>query len=313
MKRPGKEIDRSRLEDYVKAKFPGIFNTVTKRFNVAEVLSDSGAFQNLKMDQVNIGEAIIENLVIQGVDASVTSGDAYLENVRIVLELEVTLEWWIDIGFYEDTGSKRLDPRLFTLSIGNVDIDSLDEIEVNMPSIMIEDVQVDVPLISDMSLGTGNLSGMKINEIKIPNDGFQVSGALYQDFRLGSIQTPGLSAEKIRLDKLSLETEVVVPKGSLSNFELPTTPINNIKSGEIIIKDEANSKKIIAAFGVFGVVIGIKPIAQVLIDKLLIQDIELSARISDAEIEKLHLPLVLEGIELERVSLDDLSIRDING
>ena len=66
------------------------------------------------------------------------AGSAFLENVRILLELRLSVDWWYDIWVWDDHGTQGLGSLSFAIGIGNVAVPSLHDINLAVPQATVD-------------------------------------------------------------------------------------------------------------------------------------------------------------------------------
>ena len=90
--------------------FPGadLVIAAVRAIDISQVLVASGSLGSLRVADLRLGEATVDRLVVEGVSASVHAGSAFLQDVRILLELKLSVDWWYDIWVWDDSGSQGL-------------------------------------------------------------------------------------------------------------------------------------------------------------------------------------------------------------
>jgi hypothetical protein len=78
--------------------------TALRSIDVAQLLVGSGTLGSLHVQDLTVGAATVDRLVIQGISAGIHSGSAFLQNVRFLLELRLSVHWWYDVGLWSDSG-----------------------------------------------------------------------------------------------------------------------------------------------------------------------------------------------------------------
>ena len=75
-----------------------------RSIDIGQIGTVSGTARSLGIDRMELGEATIERLVSQGVSAGIRAGTTWLQDVRFVLELRLSVDWWYDFGWLGSGG-----------------------------------------------------------------------------------------------------------------------------------------------------------------------------------------------------------------
>jgi len=302
-----------KIEAYLQEKLPGIFQILSKKINIKEVIAASGSIKDIAVDKILMGDATIDKIILKGTSANIKSGSAFLQNVRINLELKLTLEWWYDIWIHSDSGTENLGSLWFPLQLGNVQVPSLEDINLSVPNVVIDNLTTGISPINNLDLGSGNFSQIDATDTTLPVNGFQLTGLGLGNFNLSQIQVPKTSTQKATIQQFKPANNIVLPEAQINNLNIPETSINNIQSANISLDGSASKKGINVNLGVLGFKFWVEPVAHINIASMTLQDVKLNAIINMANIEDISIPIDIRGITVKGVDINNIDINDISG
>lgn len=301
------------VESYLQSWLPDVFRALTRQIDISQLSAASGAFGNLDIDRVELGTARIEKLLVHNTSATIQSGYAFLRNVRLNLELKLTLDWWYDVLIDEGSGTKKLSSLWFAISMGDVRIPELEDIHMTIPSMSVENLQTDLSPISNLDLGGGGFDGLKASDTSLPAQGFQLSGLGLGRFNLSQVQVPGTLTREARIDHFKPDADLLLPEAKVSQLRIPAAPVNNIQTDAFSFDGEATKKGRKANLGIFGVTFWVEPVAHIAIEEMSLQDVDISAEVGQAQIKNVRVPIDVRGINMKQISITDLSANDVSG
>lgn len=301
------------VESVLEARLPGIFRQLGRQIGVSQLLVKSGLFRDLDIDKVILGQAHIDKLVLQSASASLHSANAFLQDVRISLEIKLTVDWFIDLAVFSDSGTENLGSLFFNIPVGNVQIPSLSNIDLTIPTVTVENVNANITPIVNLDLNGGQFEKATASQTVVPSDGFQLNGLSLGNFTLSSLQVPGVSTSEAKVQRFLPNRDIVIPGAQLSQLSVPNTTVNNIQSNNIAFDGIASRRGLGFDIGFLGVTVFVTPIAHMLIGSMLFQDVNLSATVNQARIENIQVPVDIRGITIKGIELVDVNVKDISG
>ncbi|MBD3185144.1 hypothetical protein GF312_22885 [Candidatus Poribacteria bacterium] len=301
------------LDSLLRERLSDIIAVVARKINIMQLAAASGTIRDIDIDKVVLGEAKIDKLILQNTTAGVHSGNAFLQDVKILLELKLSLDWWIDIWVYDDSGTENLGSLWFPISVGNVQVPSLENIDLTIPSLSVEDVNANIKPITNLDLGGGSFDDLDAKETTVPADGFQLSGLGLGNFNLSNVNVPRTSTKEAKIERFQPNSDLVLPGAAVSQLQVPAASADNIQSDAILIDGVATKRGISVNFGIFGFTFWVQPVAHMSIGSMLLQDVTLSANIDQAMIESISVPIDIRGIVLKDVELRQINVNNISG
>jgi hypothetical protein len=291
---------------------PILLTGVTRKVNIAQVLAAAGQFTDIEIDKIVLGSALIGQVTLNGTSLNVRSGSAFLQNVRIVLELQFSLDWWYDIGIASGHGTDNLGSLSFGIDVGDVLVPSLNNIPLTIPNFTATNVSAGFAPITNLDLAGGSFTGLKATSTTIPADGFQLSGLGVGAVSIGNVQAPRTLVDKVSIQDFKPNGNIVVPSLQLGPVQLPSANAGDIQTGAAIAFDGIASKRgLSASLGIFGVTIWVTPIAHISIGSLDLQGVSIAGSVNQATIQNVSVPVDIRGINLKTIDIGQIDVNNI--
>jgi hypothetical protein len=298
--------------DHLKQHLPQLFDALAKKINIAQILAESGTVGKVTVDRVSVGNVLVQSLTLKNTQANLASGNAYLEDVGMTLELRFKLHWWFDIEIYSDSGDEDLGSLWFSMHVGNVAVPSLANIQMNIPTVTVNNVGAQVNPLQNLDLGAAAFQKLAIKKSTLPTAGFTLSGLALGSLNLSGLGVPAMQSNEVTIQAFKPNQTVVIPSASLGNISIPSTAIPDVKSGGIDIDAVASSRGLKVDFGIFGFTFLVTPVVHMDIGSMTLHDLGLSASVENIDVANVHVPLDVKGITLKTLHLDDLTVNDVS-
>jgi hypothetical protein len=297
--------------DNLRQNLPQLFDALVKKINVAQILAQSGTVGNVTVGEVTVGNVVVDSLTLHNTQANLTSGNAYLENVAMTIELRFKLHWWFDIGIYSDSGDEDLGSLSFGMNVGNVAVPSLANIQMTIPTVTVNNVAAEVNALQNLDLGGASFSKLKVTKTTLPTAGFSLSGMALGGLNLSGLGVPSVASEQASIDEFKPNQTVVLPGASLDAVAIPSTSIPDVQSGAFGLDAQASSRGLKVDFGIFGFTFWVTPIVHMHVGAMTLHDLGLSANVGSIAVQNVHVPLDVKGITLKTLKLDNLTVTDV--
>jgi hypothetical protein len=300
------------IEDVLRNRLPGILAGLTHKINVGQLLASSGTIADIEIDKIVVGSATIGQLTLQGLALDIQSGSAFLQNVRTVLQLQCTLNWSYDIGIASDSGSDSLGSLSFPINIGNLQVPSLNNIPLSIPTFAASNISATIPPIAALDLGGGSFSGVTATNAALPTNGFQLTGLGLGSVSVSNVQVPNASVSKVSIQQFKPNANVVVPSVEVDQIHLPSAHASDIQTAAPIGFDAvAAARGISANFGIFSLTLSVTPIAHINIGSLLLQGVSISGSVSKASVSNIGIPVDVRGINLKTITIEQIQVDNV--
>lgn len=284
--------------------------------DIAQVLAASGTIGSLKVGRVELGEATIDQLVIRDVTTSVRSGKAFLENVRTVTRVQVIVDWWYDVLLDSGNGRDTFTSPLIPIELGNLQVPSLQDINLSVPEVTVDDARAQVTPISNLDLGGGRFEDVKVNATKLPAAGFGLSGLDLGSLTLSEVGVPATATQSVSLAKFQPNGPLALPGVEVSGIQVPAARAPNIVSDSPVTVFGLQPQNPYPVggldLGIFGFSIGVKPIIDLQIGVLTLDDVSLSAAIGSLRVAGVTAPVIVRDVALGNVELQQVTVKQIS-
>jgi len=284
--------------------------------DIGRILAVSGIMGSLKVGNVQLGQATIDQLVIRDITTSIHSGRAFFENVRTVIRVDVIVDWWCDILFSSGNGRETLTSPLIPLEVGNLLVPSLQNISFSVPQVAVEGAQAQLTPVIGLDLGGGRFDDVKVNATKLPSSGFSLSGLGIGALTLDAVGVPATVTESVSVAQFHPNGNLVLPGVDVTGIQVPAAQVPRVVSNSpvnIFSLQPQESYPIGGLdLGVFGFRIAVKPFIDLQIGVLTLDDVSLQAAFGSLQIEGVTSPVTVQDIALGDVRLQQVTVNQIS-
>lgn len=282
---------------------------------IPQISAQSGAVGSLGVDRITTGQATIDRVEINGINASLSTGQAVLRNVRAVLRLRVGVAIRVRIAWVRFSASPSVTFR-FRFDIGDTQVPSLDDIELSIPQATVRDAEAIVQPINNLDLGGGTFSDIEVNDTRLPQSGFGLSGLGFEGFRLSDVTVPAATSGSVFVGELRPNEPFVLPDTEIRAVELPVIRVPFVSSqAPIEIRGAtplpARLEEVI--FNRFGVRIApfAEPVLDIHISSLTLSDIDASSSIDRVRLADVRSPVTLQGLRMGDLQLNQVTVNQV--
>lgn len=254
----------------------------------------------------------IGQLSLQGTSVDIASGSASLANVRIVITLDFTFNWWINLGFWSDSGSANIGSLSFGLSLGDVAIPSLNNIPLSIPNVVLSNLSAVIPPVMSLDLGGGVFTGITATNAAIPKNGFTLTGLGLGAVSIANAQVPEATVAAVAIQDFHPNANVVLPSATIGPLQIPAASAADIQATTAIsFTGNASPQGASLNLGVLGGTINVTPTAFVSIGSLVLQGVSLSGSVTQAILESIGVPVDIRGINLGAIDITQINVNNI--
>lgn len=298
--------------DNLRQNLPQLFDALVKKINVEQIVAQSGTVGKVTVGQVAVGNVAVDSLTLHNTQANLKSGNAFLEDVGMTIELRFKLHWWYDIGIYDDSGDEDLGSMWFSMHVGNVAVPSLADIAMTIPQVTVNNVAAQVNPLQNLDLGAAAFNKLKVTKTTLPAAGFGLTGMALGSLGLSGLGVPDVESEQASIDGFKPTQTVVLPGASLGSVNIPSTSIPDVKSGAFDIDAQASSRGLEVPLGIFGFTFWVTPVVHMQIGSMTLHDLGLSANVGSIQVQNVRVPLDVKGITLKNLKLHNLTVTDVS-
>ena len=289
---------------------PGL---VTHTISIAKAQVASGQVSDIEIGEVDFGPAQVGQLSLNGTSLAINSGTAFLQNVRFLLQLQFTLNYWYSVLWFSGSGSENLGSISFPLNVGNLLVPALNNIALNIPNVTASNVAAGIAPVVNLILGGGGFTGLEADAITIPTAGFQLGGLGLGAVSIADVQVPNALVGQVSIADFTPSANIVVPGVQLNNIQLPSASAADIQSASPVAINNivASAQGIGADLGIFGISIMVTPIINTYIGSLTLNGVSISGSVTQANIQNISVPIVVSGIDLKTVTIGAIDVSNI--
>jgi hypothetical protein len=284
---------------------------VMKRIELPAFTAASGRAAAVHIGEIRLENASVDRVDIQNVATTLRTGAISLDNARAIVAIRVFFEWWYDVGFASDSGSETLGTFDFPFVIGDIDIPSLNNVHLAVPSASLRDIIAAVHPVRDLDLGGARLGAIELTDTLLPSAGFGLGGLSLGAVNLTDVRLPGTSTARLTLGAFTPDGPLVLPSLCIDGVELPVAGAPRVTSqGLIAVRQAVASARKLpgVSFGVFGFTLGMQPTLDIFIEALTIRDLAASAAIERIDLREVRASVAVRDLELDRVDLEQLRV-----
>jgi hypothetical protein len=284
---------------------------VMKRIELPAFTAASGSAAGVHIGEIRLENASVDRVDIQNVATTLGTGAISLDNARAIVAIRVFFDWWYDVGFASDSGSQTLGTFDFPFDIGDIDVPSLSNIHLAVPSASLRDIVAAVHPVRDLDLGGARFSALQLDDTLLPSAGFALGGLSLGAVKLTDVRVPGASTSRLALGSFIPDGPLVLPSLRIDGVELPVAGASRVTSeGLIAVRQAVASERKLpgVSFGVFGFTLGMQPTLDIFIEALTIRDLAASAAIERIDLREVRATVALHNLELDRVNLEQLRV-----
>jgi hypothetical protein len=286
-----------------------------RTIDIGQIGAVSGTAGSLGVERIELGEATIDRLVIQGISASIQAGTTWLQDVRFVLELRLSVDWWYDFGWLGSGGGTVALPSLrFGLTLGNVLVPSLDDINLAVPSAVVNDAGAAIAPITNLDLGGASFRDLRVDDTQLPSPGFGLSGMNLGAVSVDNVGFPAAASRRLSLGQFTPDGPLRLPAAEVTGIQIPSAQIPNVVSqGSVDIEDaQATRRGVSLSLGLFGFTFWVAPVFDIHIGQLTLSDVTAAASIERLRLEDVRAPVTIRGVRMGDLQLEQLTVNQIS-
>lgn len=285
---------------------------LAQTINIAQGNVASGTIADVKIDEIVFGGITIGQLILEGTSLNVAAGSAFLDNVRIVISLDFTFDWWINLGFWSDSGTADLGSLSFGLSLGNVSIPSLNNIPLSVPNAVLANLGAAVDPITSIDLGSSTFGAIAAANVVLPKNGFTLAGLGLGAISIASVQIPETTAATLSIQEFHPNANIVLANAAFGPVQIPSATAADVQTtAPVSLSGTASQEGLGLSLGILGGTLNVTPTAYISIGALQLQGVSLSGSVTQAILQNIGVPVDLRGITLSNIDIGQINVANI--
>jgi hypothetical protein len=284
---------------------------------VPKLDAQQAGLQTVSVGQVAIGPITVGQLVLNGVDFSMSGAQGVLQNVSVTVTLDISVEWHVhvDLPIHDiDIGDTyHLGSFSFTApTIPQINI-VLNNVHLNIPSLTAQNISVSA---SPLGLQLSNVAADQIEALNVdlPTAGFTITGLTLSSVAVNGIDVPAANVGQATIGHLHGDP-LTIPSFTLGALKLPTVAIPAIHSSApldipspTLILPGGNRPGFGDNDSLLSVHLDIQPSAFTHIDQLDITGANANATVVQAVLDNVTLPYDALNLTLSQIGINTIDI-----
>lgn len=271
--------------------------------------------QEIDIGQLNAGPLSIGTLVLTDTHLGIGTGSAELVNLRVTVSVEMSLAWrvTVKIPLVDDwtwSGDLDLGAKSIRVQLGDVTCPGLDSLDVDLPSLTIDNVTAALGPIRHLHLGALVAEQIAARDAVLPVPDFQVTG-----LGVGRVQVAGASVPAGTVGSTAIErvSGQAFPVGTVTipGLDLPEMTIDDVSSDAVDVEARSNVIRQGADLGVLDVTLSLSPTVRTQLDQLRLSNVRSTGSIASVEMRDVVLPYEALGVTLSQIGIHDISVPTI--
>lgn len=296
-------------------------SAVMRQINLPRFISASGSVSSIKIDEIKLGVASVDSVDIQNVDTQVDTGEIIMEDTRAIVSLGMSFEYGIHIPLPWPFSDINIDDTItigtirFPFEIGDISIPALDNIDLDIPSATLEDIQASLEPVNNLDLGAGSFKGLGLDDTVLPTAGFGLGGLSMGAVKLSDLTLPSVSSARLSLNEFSPDAPLILPSISIKDVQLPSASAPKVATeGPIVVPDvSSESRKIpLISRGPLRASIVIDPSLTIAINSMVINGISAVSTIQKIDLRDMRSSVQLRGVSLDGLELNSVELESIS-
>jgi hypothetical protein len=285
---------------------------MAQSIHVAQAAFASATVADIKVEQIVLGGVTIGQLTLEGTTLDIAAASAALNTVRVVINLDFSFDWWINLGFWSDSGSANLGSLSFPLDLGNVSIPSLGNIPLSVPNIAIANLNAVVAPVAATDFGGGTFTGLSASNLVLPKSGFSLAGFALSGVSIGNVALPDAAAASISIQDFHPNANILLPSASVGPLQIPSVTTADVQTtASIGFNGNATQQGLGLNLGVLGGTLDVTPTAYVSIGSLQLQGVALSGSVTKAILDNIGVPVDIRGINMNTIDIGQITAGNI--
>ena len=289
---------------------------VVRDIDIAQVVIASGLAQSLKVDRIEFGQATVEQLIVAGASAHISSGHALLERVRATVQVTVTVSLHVGLPWPFDDINASVDIGLpvVTPPISDIEVPMLGGIDLAIPAATISDAAAQIAAVSNLDLGSGAFKDVNVTDTKLPTAGFNLLGLQLGAVALSRLGVPAAAARSLGVGEFRPGAPIVLPAVELGALQLPSVEVPEaFSTGDVFLPGVTVSPDPASAgLGPASVTVSAVATVALTIGKITVRDLELRLSVEKIRLEGTQVPVTVRGITMGNVGLNSLTVNQIS-
>ena len=294
----------------------GVVNAIMRRLDVSSIGVKKLEAESINVGRIELGDASVDNMELTDLTSNVTTGSARLMNVRSVVSINLSLDWRVRLPFVRDPrGTIGPIGLPVPFKLGNVDVDDIDPIQIEVPSATVTGVEVEIQPITNFSFNGGSASAIDLSTMQLPANGFAISGLSYDAFDLSHVGLPDGTIANAKIGELAPNGELSIPSVEVRNVQIPSVEVPTVESTSPINVENATSDVVPSIpidLGILVLTIRVTPTMDLNIERLELADMQAASSIDKITLQNIASPVLVKDVTVGGINLDQVTVNQVS-
>jgi hypothetical protein len=266
----------------------------------------------IDVGRVSLGDIVVGTLRVDGARVDIRSGQALLRDVVVTMQLELSLDWFIDLALFGDSGTEQLDIVTIPFALGDWEIPGLRDIGLDIASLTGSGVRAGADPITGLRLDGLVAEDVRATDVLLPTAGFTLTG-----LDLTSLTVADVTVPAVRVGGASVATvrgaPLTLPSFRLRGLSLPAAAAGDVRSGVLDIPLRRRERISLGGFslGFVGVEVFARPAAATHVERMELTGVRASASAGLVELADVTLPYEVHGLTLADLGVHAIDVPTI--
>lgn len=283
---------------------------------VAQARVRQASVGELKLGPIQVGQ-----LSLSGVKLDTRTGTAQLRNLHLALTMSYALDWRVGVVIdvpdpfpdlnISESGTMDLGTMKLGISFGNLSLPGLADLSLDVPSLVVRDLEVIAGALKNLNLGAALAEGIRAQGLVAPGQGLQLdglglAGASVQGLTLPDAALAGATIARVTGGTLPIGA-LSIPGLTLPAVKLPRLSCENVGA----TANPVVTKLPTADIGLLAATLKVTTTAQFTLDELRIDGVQAAASIGEIALKNVALPYEVLNVSLSQIGLDGIAVPQV--
>lgn len=283
---------------------------------VPGMTAQKASVATVSVGRLAIGAISVGELLVSNARMGITSGRAYLHNVRVETVLEFDLVWSLVVPFdwpFDDFVITERTSPLGSLTIpvrlGDAEVPTLRDIDLDVNSLTASGLSLTASPIDAVELANVTADGISASGVALPVNGFQLAGLGLSSLSASAIAVPGAGLGSAVVEHVGGDP-LLLPRLGLEGLTLPAAAVGDITSGplDIPVERAEPDETPWIPLGVLKAKLRVSASAGMRVDSMQLSGVSLDISAPSIELREVQLPYDLLNLTLSDLGVETIEI-----
>jgi hypothetical protein len=279
--------------------------------SIPEATVASIGARTIDIGQVSLGPVTVGHLTLDNLHLGMTTGTALFENLRVGINLAMTLEWRVSVDIlgidtFSWSGTIDLGSHSIEVGLGDVALPGLQSFTLDLGSLTVDGAAAVLGPLSDLHLGALVADQVVAHGVQAPVPAFQIMGLRLGKVALQDLAVPGVAITAASVARVAGQAPPLAM--TIPNLSLPEGGAGSVASSAIDASGTSNPFGFHADAGVLDVTLRLTPGATAHVDRLVLDNLRAAASIESIELTDVTVPYEILDLRLEDIGVTAISL-----